>query len=229
MTPPTVRLFYVDDSGSEQTGWAVYSWIECTAAAWRDGLRDWLELRRRLYREHQIPADYELHASKFIGGRGNPSLDPAWNRAKHLRGLAAEQALTAISSSPGLRVGTVYRRGTGKGHEHASAAEDLYRAMVDRIDERLRKAGDFGLIFMDGDGSDSSYYRPHRALQLNHRHVIEDPLFQDSRRSQWVQMADLVAYAAYIHLLRPPSKEFAWHWYERHLQNKDVNAGPIEM
>jgi hypothetical protein len=81
MTPPTVRLIYVDDSGSEQTGWAVYSWIECTATGWRDGLRAWLELRRRLYQEHRIPADYELHASKFIGGRGNPSLDSNWNRA----------------------------------------------------------------------------------------------------------------------------------------------------
>lgn len=32
MSQPTVRLFYVDDSGAERTGWAVYSWVECTAA-----------------------------------------------------------------------------------------------------------------------------------------------------------------------------------------------------
>ena len=32
-------------------------------------------LRRALYADHQIPADYELHATKFAGGRGNPSLD----------------------------------------------------------------------------------------------------------------------------------------------------------
>jgi hypothetical protein len=42
-------------------------------------------------------------------------------------------------------------------------------------------------------------------------------------------MADLVAYTTYIHLLRPPSKEFAWHWYERHLHVCDVNGGPIEL
>jgi hypothetical protein len=101
--------------------------------------------------------------------------------------------------------------------------------MVNHLDDRLRAAGDFGLIFMDGDGSDSSYYRPHRSLELNARRVIEDPLFHDSRRSQWVQMADLVAYATYIHLFRPPSKEFAWHWYEQHLRACDVNHGAIGL
>jgi hypothetical protein len=31
--PPAsgVRFFYVDDSGAQETGYIVYSWIECTA------------------------------------------------------------------------------------------------------------------------------------------------------------------------------------------------------
>jgi hypothetical protein len=43
-----VRLFYVDDSGAPNTGWVVYSWIECAVADWRHGLRWWLDLRKRL-------------------------------------------------------------------------------------------------------------------------------------------------------------------------------------
>ncbi len=229
MTPPTVRLFYVDDSGSERTGWAVHSWVECTAVGWRAGLRDWLSLRRALYRDHQIPADYELHASKFVGGRGNPSRDPNWNRMKHLRSLVAEQALMAISASHHLRVGTVHRRDTGRRHAHSDAAASLYAGLVNHIDARLRTADEFGLIVVDGNGTDGSYYRPHRALRLDDRHVIEDPLFQESHRSQWVQMADLVAYAAYVHLLRPPSKQFAWNWYDRHLRRSDVNGRPVRL
>lgn len=46
-------------------------------ARWAAGLA---RATARLYAECQIPADYELHATKFAGGRGNPSLNPAWNR-----------------------------------------------------------------------------------------------------------------------------------------------------
>lgn len=229
MTPPTVRFFYVDDSGAERTGWAVHSWVECTAAGWRAGLRDWLHLRKALYRDHRIPADYELHASKFVGGRGNPSLDQTWNRKKHLRSAAAVQALSAISNSAHIRVGTVCRRDTGSRHRHALAASNLYAGLVYHIDKRLSAADELGLIMVDGNGTDSSYRIPHRSLRLDARHVIEDPLFQDSHQSQWIQMADLVAYAVYLHLLRPPGKEFAWTWYSRYLHASDVNGGPIEL
>ena len=139
--PPVVRLFYVDDSGAEHTGWVVYAWIECTAAGWRDGLRDWLELRRSLYADHQIPADDELHATKFVGGRGNPSLDPDWNRQKHLRSLVAERALRTIGASRHIRVGSVFRRTDARGFQHAQEAADLYAALIRHLDERLSRVG----------------------------------------------------------------------------------------
>lgn len=84
-------------------------------------------------------------------------------------------------------------------------------------------------MFVDGDGSDPRYFTAHRELKLAGRHIIEDPLFQYSHRSQWVQMADMVAYAAYQHLARYRGKEFAWSWYERHLMPHDVNGGPLEL
>ena len=84
-------------------------------------------------------------------------------------------------------------------------------------------------MIVDGDGRDASYLVPHRALSLSGRHVLEDPFFQDSHRSQWIQMADLVAYAVYQHLLRHPGKGFAWHWYERYLRANDVNGSPLAL
>ena len=228
-TPPTVRLFYVDDSGASETGWAVFAWIECTAENWRAGLRDWLELRRALYTEFQIPADYELHATRFVGGRGNPSLDPAWNRAKHLRSLVAERALSTIAASPHVGLGAVHRFTGARGHQHAQEVASLYAALIQHLDSRLAAAGELAFVIVDGDGRDASYFAPHRALSLNSRHVLEDPFFQDSHRSQWVQMADLVAYTVYQHLLRHPGKHFTWHWYETHLRGKDVNGEPITL
>lgn len=69
-------------------------------------------------------------------------------------------------------------------------------------------------VSMDGDGSAQSYFKAHRSLPLDTRHVIEDPMFHDSERSQWTQMADLVAYAAYMHVDQLPRNKFAWGWYQ---------------
>ena len=82
--PPAggVRLFYVDDSGAEETGYAVFAWIESTFPNWTRGLRAWLDLRKSLYAQYQIPPSAELHATKFISGRGNPSQDPGVNMSK---------------------------------------------------------------------------------------------------------------------------------------------------
>jgi hypothetical protein len=85
------------------------------------------------------------------------------------------------------------------------------------------------MVFMDGDGTAAGYHDAHRALKLDHRHVIEDPLFVPAHRSAWVQMADLVAWTAYQHLLRHPGKRFAWEWYDRHLRASDINGGPVAL
>lgn len=108
------RLFYVDDSGASDTGYAVYSWIECDITAWRQVLRAWLDLRNRLFAEFRILPRTELHASLFVNGRGRPSLDLAWNVRKSNRLEASELALNAIGRCAVLRVGTVYRRSTGR-------------------------------------------------------------------------------------------------------------------
>jgi hypothetical protein len=91
-------------------------------------------------------------------------------------------------------------------------------------------AGEHGMILMDGDGSRAQgYYDAHRNLKLSNRSVIEDPLFVPAHRSQWVQMADLVAWSAYQSLLRHTGKQFAWEWYDTYLGLSDVNGGPLEV
>ncbi|WP_371440361.1 hypothetical protein [Brachybacterium sp. SW0106-09] len=67
---------------------------------------------------------------------------------------------------------------------------------------------------MDGDETDTSYISAHREPPLARRSLLEDPAFQNSARSQWAQVADLVAYAGYQSILRIPEKELAWSWCE---------------
>jgi hypothetical protein len=220
------RFFYVDDSGAEDTGYVVYSWIECTFSTWHAGLRAWLDLRKSLYEQYQIPPAMELHATKFINGRGTPSVNGGnLNMSKAARRDVAEQALTIIGQCEELRVGTVFRHTTARTKQFTIQKNQTYTALVDHLDARLGAAGEHGMILMDGDGSRAQgYYDAHRNLKLSNRCIIEDPLFVPAHRSQWVQMADLVAWSAYQNLLRHTGKKFAWEWYDTYLGTSDVNG-----
>jgi len=139
------------------------------------------------------------------------------------------QALAAIGSAPQLRLGTVHRRTPSRGAAYHRERLSVYDALVARLDQRCTTGDEYGMIFMDGDGSAQGYYSAHRALKLADRRIIEDPLFQVSHRSQWVQMADLVAWTAYQSLQRAPSRQFAWDWYARYLLGQDVFGGPLGL
>jgi hypothetical protein len=89
---------------------------------------------------------------------------------------------------------------------------------VEKINGLLEDRGERGIIVVDGK-DDSSYRPAHRALALRTRHIIEDPLMQSSRHSQLIQMADLVAHAAFQHQVGNPEKRFMWDWYPTLLQD----------
>lgn len=226
---PPLRMFYIDDSGSVDTGYVVYSWIETAPVDWRIGLRHWLDLRKELYVKYKIPPSNELHATKIANGRGRPSIDPAVNNSKPLGRQIMQDALTAIQGSGILRVGTVYRQTSARGRAYQQERQAVYADLVAHIDNKLTSAGELGMIFMDGDGSDPNYHQAHRDLKLATRSIIEDPLFQASHTSQWMQMADLAAWTAYQGLLRHPGKKLFWDWYSTYLAGCDVNGGPIAI
>lgn len=212
----STRLFYVDDSGAERTGYATYSWIEVAIDDWRFALEDVLEWRSHLAREYGIPKNYELHAVNFANGRGNPStFGDEWNRRKAFRSMVLDEAFERFRSWSWLRAGTVYSQSDFRRDTFARERARVYGELVHEVDDALTAAREWGLLVMDGDGSDGSYITAHRSLLLSTRSLVEDPAFQHSSRSQWVQLADLVAYAAYQSLQRAEEKRFAWDWYDR--------------
>lgn len=151
-SPSAIRWFYVDDSGSVDTGFIVYAWIEVTPDDWRGGLRTWLDLRKDLYTTHGIPPSKELHATKFVSGRDRISTDSKVERSKALRRQVMERALSTIGREPTIKIGAVYRQTTAIGPAYARQRHDVYQALVNHLDTRLSGSGELGMIFMDGDG-----------------------------------------------------------------------------
>lgn len=217
-------LTYIDDSGSVDAEIAIYGWIQVSPAAWRVVLRRWLDLRKELFLELGVHISTELHATKFINGREEISAnapgrlqDAATGEVlrKDLGREMGQRCLEMIRDDTEIRAGAVFRRTSAKGSAFNNERHDLYGKFVDWFDADLRSKDCYGLLTMDGQ--DQRYRDAHRALPIGTRHVIEDPALQDSRHSQWMQMADLVAYTAFMSLHRHAGNQFGWSWYNNYL------------
>lgn len=222
------RLFYVDDSGHYSTGWVVYGWVEVLLSDWKLALGDWLRFRKEIYGSPGIPASYELHSSPFVNGRGNPTGREAWDRRKAFRGPIIERALDAINGCSLLNVGSAQRHIRANDASYSQHQAEVYHELISLWDQQAQLASERYVVIMDGDGTASSYHGAHRALDIESRHVIEDPLLSPSHRSQWIQMADVIAYSAYMNAAEISEKDFAWDWYSR-VAESDTNHGPLEL
>ena len=228
------RMMYVDDSGHPATGLVVYGWIEFAPDHWAGVLRNWLDTRKRLWREFGVPIVQELHTTEYVNGRGRISRGVPERHvhagAEYWKDFGREVAvecLQTLRSTEGLRVGAVWRRGPPQ--DIARTRQDTYAALVTQVERELAAEQILGIIVMDGNGSDPSYRSTHRNLKLAERRVIEDAIHLDSRASQLVQMADLVAWSAYAHLDRHARNRFAWRWYSEYLSERDPSRAPREV
>lgn len=228
------RLIYVDDSGNPNTGLAVFGWIEFSPDHWSEILSQWLDTRKRLWREFGINVTAELHTTRYANGRGRISkhvperhIHQGRTHWKDLGREVAVECLETLRSTEGLRIGSVYRQ--GEPNIIGSTKQRTYTAFVDRLEAELAETDSLAMIFIDGDGSDSTYRTTHRGLKLNQRRVVEDALHIDSRNSQLVQMADLVAWCANSAIDRHPKNEFAWNWYADFLSERDPSRQPVEI
>lgn len=234
MTAALDRMIYIDDSGHPSSGLVVYGWIEFRPDRWATVLRTWLDLRKKLWRDYRVPVVEELHATQFVNGRGRVSQripDRFVHRGqefwKDLGRAVAVECLEALRSTEGLRVGAVWRRGPAE--EFAGLKAETYSALIRVFEEELAQTDSLALVFMDGDGSDSSYRQSHRSLKLTDRRVLEDAIHVDSKTSQLMQMADLVAWSANVWIDTHPGNQFAWEWYPVYLAPRDPHRCPREI
>lgn len=216
-------LIYIDDSGDEEED--LLAGIAIPVDRWSASLRVWLNWRRFLYRSYGIPADFELHAEQFLKPRKNPvPVD---------HGRSDKVAASLVNQSVGVRK-ELYRRSLetlrwiGGVRIVAVRRPDndrlaTYRRMLEVVTEFLAADDERAICMVDG--FDTRLRSQHRLLELATRVVLEDPWHEHSHHSQFLQIADLVAYAGYQHVARNESRRFMWDWYPQ-LLGEHVVACP---
>lgn len=132
-----------------------------------------------------------------------------------------------MRSIEGLRVGAVYRQATQSTFAAEKAA--TYERLISRFEMEMKTSQNLAIVFMDGDGSDTSFRDVHRRLARRDRNVIEDPIYTDSKTSQLMQMADHVAWCANASIARVPKHEFSHDWYSGYLSERDLERLPKEI
>lgn len=203
-----VHLCYIDDSGNSKEG-VTYTALLIPEQQWSPLLDRWLTARASIQERFLIKKKTELHAVELIGNRGyvisEAGEDPVRRVPSHQRPTIYRDMVKAIPG-PGIGLVTVAKRG--------SDAIGAYAALLLKLEEWARDRDTYLLLMYDGrelGHSDSARtedtiqrsHAPlrnlHRELPLRSRRIIEDVVTKDSRFSQFIQAADLLAYGAYYH------------------------------
>lgn len=177
---------------------------------WTSNLTLWLSFRKNLYATYGIPADFELHAAELIGGKDRPSSQFSFGPSE-LRNRVMELAVATIGAMSDIRI-------VSKVEPHVSP-KDCYRHLLRKLDDIMTAEESWSLLVVDGN--DPAHRTAHRDLSLTSRRIVEDPWMQDSKRSQFVQMADIAAHTVFqAHKLRT-SRRFMWGWMITHLHRRE--------
>ncbi|MEK8143774.1 DUF3800 domain-containing protein [Streptomyces sp. M10(2022)] len=206
---------YADDSGADQG--RTLTGLLVPEEGWNDLLHHWLEGRRALESEWGIAKNTELHANQLVKGRGRPCATREQNErfSRKARVAAHDMMVRHLTRCDSLRVLTV----AGRTAQIAS----IYQGFVNRLEAWALGHDTRVLIMYDGlaGPEDTTALTPtearelwtqavrnakpyrdtHRGLPLASRRVLEDPIMQDSKYSQFIQAADIVGYAAFHHLV----------------------------
>lgn len=145
---------------------------------------------------------------------------PLW---KNLGAPSPLESLETLSSICGLKVGAVYRQATRA--TGAQARGEVYSTIISKLDAELSETSSLGMVFMDGDGSDTAYRDVHRTLLRGARSVMRT-IYTGSKASQFMRMADHVAWCATASILKIGKQAFAHDWYADYLSPRDPARGP---
>lgn len=197
-----MHLIYADESMDETL--CVISALEVPSGSWQDAFRHVREWRRGIRKSDGIYVYKELHAWKFVSGRGDIS-DRIVTKTRRCE--IFKEGLQLLASMEGIKVfnavAPVGRR------------VDAFERLLNRIN-RTMEAWDSRCIMIVDQGYEREYTRLSRKLHVYNpipsnkgmwvdtgmatknfpiERVIEDPFFKRSDQSYFIQFADFCSYS----------------------------------
>ena len=197
-----MHLIYIDDSRDEHA--CVFSALAIPADQWRAAFQKVRQFRRDLKKSDGIYVYQELHAWKFVSGRGNIAdrVVPKGRRCQIFK-----DALQTMAGLPGARLfNAVFP---------AKEDERAFEWLVNRIN-RTMQAWDSRAILICDEGKEAAFTRLTRRMGVYNpipsrcgvwrdtgataknipiERIIEDPFFKQSSESYFIQLVDFAAYA----------------------------------
>jgi len=197
-----MHLIYVDPSGDHEL--FIISALALPVDQWHNAFAQVRKFRRELRKHHGIFVYKELHAWKFVSGRGNPS-DRIVTKGE--RCIIFRQALEMMAALPGARLfNAVFS------HKEGLKA---FEWTLNRMERSLQAWGSYAMLICD-QGNEDRYTKLMRKMYVYNpipsrygawdetgrrwkniplARFVEDPVFKDSAHSYFIQLADFSAYA----------------------------------
>lgn len=200
-------ICYADDSGDDFS--TSISCILIPESNWSDFMQVWLSARQLIKSKFGIDKNAELHASKLLKARGRYASKDASNDyiSPENRELAFSYMISAIASFESVHTHTVVT--------NSGSAPLAYENFLNWLNQWAISKDQHVIVFYDGKDSSNieshtdpaqihseiemayrsarPYKLAHRKLEISNRKIIEDVIMQDSKSSQLIQAADLVA------------------------------------
>jgi hypothetical protein len=195
-----MHLIYIDESRDEEL--YVFSALAIAADRWQAAFQGVRQFRHDLQHSDGIRIYEELHAWKFVSGRGDIA-DRVVTKGRRCQ--IFRESLQMTATLPGVSlINAVYP---------ANQEEAAFDALLDGINRMLCEWGSHAILVCD-DGKEETYTRLARrrhiyspvatstgresSQQLHNgteERILEDPFFKPSDQSYFVQLSDFCAYA----------------------------------
>ena len=192
-----MHLVYVDDSKGDRT--VCFSAIAIPVTSWNDALNHLIRLRREMFATDGIYITKELHATDWLGGRGNVarSFVPKGARARLFKFM-----MGGIADLPNVQIFNACC--------HKSQEELVFERLLNRIHRNMQAHDSHALIISDeGKNYDNMLRRLRRVNFVQFRgrparndpldRIVEDISYRDSQRSYFIQAADFCAFSLLRH------------------------------
>lgn len=188
-----MHLVYVDDSKDENS--SCFSAIILPVSRWNEALDHLIAFRRAIKASHGIYTTIELHATDWIGGRGN--IAPQTVRRDERAGLFKD-AMRHIAKLPECCIINA--------HGPRRAENLLFERLCNRIQSNMSKRNSRAIIISDEGKNYDGLVRKMRRFNPIQGHfggtlnrpldrIIEDLVYRKSDRSLFIQAADFCAFS----------------------------------